>query len=285
MITNNYPSNLTELFSAMGKNIEHDYYLKKHSRTFYLPIQQLPPVLKETVTSSYLSLRAIDEIEDNPNLEIKDKVYLLNRISEIISEDKGCISEQLEKLYQPYNGQLPKVTLKLVDWIQLAPPGIQDRIIETVNLMSLKMSYWARREWTIHNAFDLEHYIYSVAGIVGILLGDLWSWHNGIQTDRGKAVIYGKSLQLVNILLNENEDKKRGVNFIPPEMSHQDLFELSQKYLLLGYSWAEQIQDTDLFKFTVFPLEIAKKATELYLIKERLVKSDIEKIHNSIYTS
>ena len=42
--------------------------LKETSRTFYIPISKLPPIICEAVASAYLCLRAIDEIEDHPIL-------------------------------------------------------------------------------------------------------------------------------------------------------------------------------------------------------------------------
>ena len=42
--------------------------LEETSRTFYLPIVQLPESLQEAVASGYLLMRAIDEIEDHPEL-------------------------------------------------------------------------------------------------------------------------------------------------------------------------------------------------------------------------
>ena len=39
--------------------------LKNTSRTFFIPIARLPARLQETVASAYLSMRAIDEIEDH----------------------------------------------------------------------------------------------------------------------------------------------------------------------------------------------------------------------------
>ena len=43
--------------------------LKETSRTFFIPISLLTPGLKEAVSSAYLCMRAIDEIEDHTELE------------------------------------------------------------------------------------------------------------------------------------------------------------------------------------------------------------------------
>ena len=43
--------------------------LKETSRTFYIPISILPPGLQEAVSSAYLCMRAIDEIEDQRRMD------------------------------------------------------------------------------------------------------------------------------------------------------------------------------------------------------------------------
>lgn len=55
--------------------------LKTTSRTFYIPIARLPEKLQDAVASAYLCMRAIDEIEDTPNLDNQTKACLLRSIS------------------------------------------------------------------------------------------------------------------------------------------------------------------------------------------------------------
>ena len=56
--------------------------LKKTSRTFYPSIVSLPHGIREAVMSSYLSLRAIDEIEDHSQLTGAAKVRLLKTVGD-----------------------------------------------------------------------------------------------------------------------------------------------------------------------------------------------------------
>ena len=55
--------------------------LKQTSRTFYIPIVRLPGELQDAVASAYLCMRAIDEIEDTPDLDNYTKAKLLRSIS------------------------------------------------------------------------------------------------------------------------------------------------------------------------------------------------------------
>jgi len=56
--------------------------LQETSRTFFVPIRQLPAGLQEAIASAYLCMRAIDEIEDHPHLECGKKLSLLRQVSQ-----------------------------------------------------------------------------------------------------------------------------------------------------------------------------------------------------------
>ena len=109
-------------------------------------------------------------------------------------------------------------------WLSVHPTAMP--IIEKyIAKMSLEMSEWVQNGWNIHTEEDLDRYTYSVAGMVGEMLSELWLWHDGTQSDRDKAIAFGRGLQAVNILRNKLEDAKRGVNFFPDgwgfkEMQH-----------------------------------------------------------------
>ena len=52
-------------------------FLLSTSRTFFIPISHLPVGLQEAIGSAYLCMRAIDEIEDDPQLPADTKIFLL----------------------------------------------------------------------------------------------------------------------------------------------------------------------------------------------------------------
>src|SRR3972149_3301753 len=58
--------------------------LEETSRTFYIPIAGLPDSLREAVTSAYLCMRAIDEVEDHPSLDPSAKAQVLRSISSLL---------------------------------------------------------------------------------------------------------------------------------------------------------------------------------------------------------
>src|ERR1051326_8896002 len=122
--------------------------LRLTSRTFYLSIVRLPPRIKEAVMSSYLSLRAIDEIEDHERLDKLAKIDLLHRIH---SEFQSRRTPRVSPLFKPYLSDLPEVTNRLDEWTVLAPASITPRISRATAEMAQRMAYWVARDWRITN--------------------------------------------------------------------------------------------------------------------------------------
>ncbi|MEO1467002.1 MAG: squalene/phytoene synthase family protein, partial [Cyanobacteria bacterium J06633_1] len=181
--------------------------LKQTSRTFYIPIARLPGELQDAVASAYLCMRAIDEIEDTPDLDNQTKALLLRSVSLRLQEitDIDSYSRIGADLVQ-YGAVLPEVSLSIGDWVSLAPGSIAPRICDATAAMADRMAYWAEQNWTISTEADLDRYTFSVAGAVGLLLSDLWSWYDGTVTNRTQAIAFGRGLQAVNIVRNQGED-------------------------------------------------------------------------------
>jgi farnesyl-diphosphate farnesyltransferase len=192
--------------------------LRATSRTFYIPISRLPGGLQEAVGSAYLCMRAIDEIEDHPELDGPGKARLLQRISQVMqaqtSHDEFAQGE-LDSIFRAYADLLPEVTRRLGEWACQAPDSIAPRIWDATAAMADRMAHWALNDWHIHTKADLDRYTFSVAGAVGLLICDLGAWFDGFQLNRTLAIQFGRGLQSVNILRNRTEDLKRGIDYLP----------------------------------------------------------------------
>nr|WP_280770471.1 phytoene/squalene synthase family protein [Salipaludibacillus daqingensis] len=259
--------------------------LKLTSRTFYIPITLLEPTLKKTVASAYLCMRAIDEIEDHEDLEPATKDYLLQETSSLLKhpfDHKAYL-----QLISPYSHQLPEVTLKLGDWITFCPSGIVNKVQESTSIMADGMSKWARKDWHIKSKEDLNDYTYYVAGLVGVMLSDIWEWRDGTKTDRDLAIAYGRGLQTVNILRNQQEDLERGVTFLPYGWDTDDLFHYAEKNLALGDQYMKDIDSRSVLLFCKVPLALAKKTLQAMKngrekMSRSQVESTVEEIKKSI---
>jgi farnesyl-diphosphate farnesyltransferase len=234
--------------------------LAETSRTFYLPVTRLPAGLQESVASGYLCMRAIDEIEDHPTLSSTQKADLLQEISLAFQGqttpaefDRGAMDRALK----PYRGTLPEVSLRLADWATLAPPRIAPRIWEAAAAMADRMAYWARIEWHIETVEDLDRYTFSVAGSVGILLCDLLAFFDGSQVDRSHAILFGRGLQLVNIVRNRSEDLARGIDFFPPGYTPERLMQYARECLERAESYAMAVPSRAFHLLYTIPLKLA----------------------------
>lgn len=254
------------------------------SRTFSIPISLLPSELKEAVSSAYLCMRAIDEIEDHHNLLSTDKSELLEQISLLLEGSKSNFQyDKLIEILRPYESILPEVSLKLGDWIKLCPSEITPNILNATSTMARGMAKWVLKKWDIKSEEDLNDYIYYVAGLVGVMLSDLWKWYDNIETDRDLAIAFGRGLQSVNILRNREEDLARGVDFYPNGWETADMFAYARKNLALADAYVASIKPGLILDFCKIPLALAHSTLDtLKDGNEKLSRKDVNDIVSKV---
>lgn len=258
------------------------HILKLTSRTFYIPISLLKPKLKETVGSAYLCMRAIDEIEDHETLDPETKQRLLQSTSMLL-KDNEFDNRAYDALVNPYKEQLPEVTLRLGDWIEFCPGEIVSEIKESTSIMAAGMAKWVEKDWDIKTKEDLDDYTYYVAGLVGVMLSDIWNWYDGTETDRDLAIAYGRGLQTVNILRNQEEDKERGVSFMPDGWTRDDLFLYTEQNLQRADEYLKDIKNRNILLFCRIPLALAKRTLKaLKGGREKISRNEVETIVEEI---
>src|SRR5258708_7723942 len=235
--------------------------LEKSSRTFFIPIHRLPSGLQEAVASAYLCMRAIDEIEDYPELEGHEKVRLIHNISLTLQAKTSLATfsndDDLSLLFKEQQHLLPEVTLRLGEWACTAPEDIAPRIWDATAAMADRMAYWVSKNWKLQNQADLDRYTFGVAGAVGLLLCELWTWFGGGQLDRSHAIHFGRGLQAVNILRNHEEDLARGVDFFPIGWTYEQMKQYAQCNLTLAEEYARRLPSGPFASFIRIPLVLA----------------------------
>lgn len=257
--------------------------LKATSRTFFIPISHLSSGLKEAVTSAYLCMRAIDEIEDHPELPNKVKADLLYAISMLLK--KPFQDSELMDILRPYESHLPEVTLRLADWIKVCPPAIAENILDATSTMARGMADWTLKEWNIKTEEDLNDYTFYVAGLVGVMLTDIWKWHDGIEPDESLAIAFGRGLQSVNILRNRMEDQERGVSFFPDGWELDDMFAYARRNLTLADAYLKDIKPGPIMHFCKIPLALAHGTLDALMKgKEKMSRTDVIKIVGRVVT-
>jgi farnesyl-diphosphate farnesyltransferase len=251
--------------------------LKETSRTFYIPISILPAGLLEAVAAAYLCMRAIDEVEDHPDLDTVTKARILRQISlNLQGMGEKSTPETFANGLATYKGILPEVSLRVGEWALLAPESIAPRIWDATAAMADRMAYWSERNWLIETENDLDQYTFSVAGAVGLLLSDLWAWFDGTETNRSQAIGFGRGLQAVNIVRNHREDQRRGVSFFPQDWEVKDMHRYARYNLSLADQYTKSLPAGPALNFCRIPLTLAYGTLDvLALGKEKLSRNDV----------
>jgi farnesyl-diphosphate farnesyltransferase len=251
--------------------------LKETSRTFFIPINFLEPTLKKAVASAYLCMRAIDEIEDHPELEDGAKQKLLLEISKMLNTTFD--RDAYQALISPYLHLLPPVSQRLADWISVCPPEIVEKVKDSTAVMSAGMAKWVEKKWVIETKEDLDDYTYYVAGLVGTMLSDLWKWYDNTDTDPELAIGFGRGLQAVNMLRNFDEDLERGVSFVPKGWTRDDMYHYANENLAQADLYVKPIKNKRILMFCKVPLALAHSTLKaLKSGKEKMSRQEVENI-------
>lgn len=262
--------------------------LEETSRTFFIPIETLPKGLKEAVASCYLCMRAVDEIEDHPDLDDKMKSVLLKTVSRVLQAQthvENFTDAHFAKAFDSFREVLPEVSLRLAEWSCYAPKFIAPRIWEATSAMADRMADWADTGFKVITQSDLDRYTYGVAGAVGLLLCDLWSWFEKVQINRSRAIQFGRGLQLVNILRNREEDLKRGVDFYPEGWTDEVMHEYAVSNLNDFDDYAQTLPPTSFVKFVSVPRALAYATLDaLQRGDEKLSRREVVQIVKQLET-
>src|SRR5699024_2624584 len=153
---------------------------------------------------------------------------------------------------------LPEVTMRLADWLLICPEDIRGKVQEFTAEMAGGMAYWVKKDWRVETKEDLDNYTYYVAGLVGVMLSEIWYWYDGTKTDHDLAVAFVAGLQGVNILRNQDEDyEDRGVRFIPDAWKRADVFAYARKKLSDADAQLNQHKPTQNSLLCLSPLPLA----------------------------
>lgn len=258
--------------------------LKETSRTFYIPITFLQKELKYSVASAYLVFRAIDEIEDHEEINNDVKYTVLTKLSELFKQPFD--NEEYLRILDPIKDKMPEVTIRLEEWLKACPKDALTIVTNAACEMASGMAKWSKANWSIRTREDLDDYTYYVAGLVGVMLSDLWEHYGGEKTDRELAIGYGRGLQAVNILRNQKEDlDERGVSFVPDGWTRADLFEYAEENLAKADLYMESLKRKSIILFCRLPLALAHKTLQaLKDGREKMTRAEVEQTVEEVQT-
>ncbi len=217
-------------YSLTQKEINLQYkLLKMISRSFSIPINFLSRPIRFDVCNAYLIFRLADIIEDLTDAKKNDRAILYRLLSETLSapEKVFLFNNQLQA---SLNQNVSSATRKLIEHTDLVIRlyGFTSRHNKKIfdshlnTMIDVMLQYDRDLGYDrITTANDLDHYAWGVAGNVGEYLHDLFFLYHyqSESTARSKrqASQIGIGLQLVNIVMDINSDKKSGYSWLPSQ--------------------------------------------------------------------
>jgi farnesyl-diphosphate farnesyltransferase len=191
--------------------------LAKVSRSFAVVIRQLPEELRDPVCIFYLTLRALDSIEDDMALNVEYKNQLLRNFHAQCGEGTltypGIGDTEDYRMLMSHYDKVARV------FSSLALPYRQV-IQDITRRMGNGMADYA--DTKVHTLAEYDHYCHYVAGLVGHGLSGLFSASGLEKKDLKDRLEWSNSmglfLQKTNIIRDYKEDLDEGRRFWPREV-------------------------------------------------------------------
>ena len=209
------------------------------SRTFALNIPQLPGALRDVVGNVYALCRIADTIEDDPALSPAQKQAFSERFIEVVAGrgDVAPFARELGALLSSSSTEREQDLVANTARVVRITRGLraaQRRAIERcVGIMSRGMAEFQQQATPdgLDDVRHLDRYCYHVAGIVGETLTELFCDYSAEIRGRrddlfALSVSFGQGLQMVNILKDVWEDRRRGACWLPRDVFRAAGFEL-----------------------------------------------------------
>ncbi len=212
----------------LGKRV-----LKGVSRSFYLTLRLLPGPMRAPASLAYLLARTSDTLADSADAPVGLRQECLEKFRIAVMSDCQIGAWPREILISPADSRerlLLEMTGQLLEWLARTRENerlIIREVIETI-IGGQKLDLDRFAEATVENPISLadeaalEDYSWRVAGCVGgfwtklgfATLGDRFSRHSEGEL-HARGVVYGKGLQLVNILRDLPADLALGRCYLP----------------------------------------------------------------------
>lgn len=253
--------------------------LQKTSRTFALTIPLLPEPLQTEVATAYLLFRIIDTFEDAARWEPARRAKALGTFAQIM--DSGSAPGVREKTARWLDDppldhagylELLAATPDVLEWQQALPrPAAREQLRRHVarsarGMIDVVLRMDASGALHLKTLQELRDYCYTVAGIVGEMLTELFilqspSLKNIAGDLRARAVEFGEALQLVNILKDAQSDGTEQRTYLPREASLAEVFSLARADLRRAIEYTELLRgaggDRGIVAFNALNLQLA----------------------------
>jgi len=249
--------------------------LERTSRTFALSIPPLPNRLRNEVTIAYLLFRIADTFEDAAAWSVAQRTAAIDDFIRLLRGD-GDATEVAKRWvagrpsthdgYLQLLGSVPEVLDQLHRLDPRAVAVIRDHVIRSAEGMAGWVARTHDGELRLSGIADLRAYCYTVAGIVGEMLTELFLL-DAPQLDRiggflqARATQFGEALQLVNILKDSADDRAEGRRYLPEGTDVREVFDLARTDLVAASEYIDALQREEaprgIIAFTAVPVQLA----------------------------
>lgn len=258
--------------------------LEKTSRTFALSIPLLPEPTRRRVGVAYLLFRVADTFEDSTRWPRERRVRALEEFRALLDDPSGPRVEDRaagwaaqvpvqRDAYRELLSELPSV----LEAYRALEPGSRELIRSHTGRTARGMAEIVGRtdpdgHLRLRDLEDLRGYCYTVAGIVGEMLTELFLLDGPGLAEIGpylreRSVRFGEGLQLVNILKDSAADAREGRIYLPPELERSGVFEMARRDLTAAVEYTLALQDAGAHRgvvaFNALPVELAWATLEV----------------------
>ena len=251
--------------------------LEKTSRTFALSIPVLPEPTRREVMLAYLLFRIADTFEDAAHWPAARRIEALHEFRDLLrdySPEKGArlASKWTAAGVSPHAGYrqlISETPFVLEAFFQLDPEAVasvRDHVSRSAEGMAKFVARSNGGVLVLDDMVDLRAYCYSVAGIVGEMLSELFLQKRPSLLAiapylRERASTFGEALQLVNILKDAAVDETEGRNFLPRRVPREEVFGLARADLVIASEYTLALQKAGaprgIVEFCALPAELA----------------------------
>ena len=209
--------------------------LRDVSRSFYLTLRVLPAEIRPQISVAYLLARASDTIADAATVGQEQRIAQLRAFAD------GCVPSQVHIANStPAEAELLRQVPAVLE--MLAGFSADDR----QRIRSLHQTIVAGQVFDLERfpgapltEEELDRYTYMVAGCVGEFWTKMCQAHlpgmEGLRVEDG--VRFGKGLQLVNILRDVDEDRRRGRQYVPDLEDTHRWLDVAGEHLNAGWRY------------------------------------------------
>lgn len=260
-----------------------DRLLVETSRTFALAIPLLAEPTRRAVSIAYLLFRVADTLEDAEPWPRSGRAAELECFAELLQGRGDAAAAAARWARTPPSSHAGYLRLLALTPDLLRSFEALGTVTEIVRSHTLRTTLGmrdvlleradaaSRRIVRLSSLEQLRQYCYTVAGIVGELLTDVFV-HDapGLQTEkdalRAEERAFGEGLQLVNILKDEADDAAEDRVFIPASVEKSTLFALAREDLVAAGRYVAALERGNappgMRAFTGLPLSLAREALD-----------------------